>query len=55
MGIFTIGRLRPGVSAKQAQAELQTFFEERGRAYSFWDSNSCPVGGGQWSNRCGAI
>jgi predicted permease len=33
MGIFTIGRLRPGVSAKQAQAELQTFFEERGRAY----------------------
>ena len=33
MGIFTIGRLRPGVSARQAQAEMQTFFEERGRTY----------------------
>lgn len=33
LGIFTIGRLRPGVSAEQAQAEMQTFFEERGRAY----------------------
>jgi predicted permease len=33
MGIFTIGRLQPGVSAQQAQAELQSFFEARGRAY----------------------
>lgn len=34
MGIFTIGRLRPGVTAEQAQAELQAFFEARGRSYA---------------------
>jgi predicted permease len=33
LGIFTIGRLRPGVSAQQAQAEMQSFFEARGRTY----------------------
>lgn len=34
LGIFTIGRLRPGVTAAQAQAEMQTFFEARGRTYA---------------------
>ena len=34
MGIFTIARLRPGVTAEHAQAEMQTFFEDRGRGYS---------------------
>jgi putative ABC transport system permease protein len=34
LGIFTIGRLRPDVSAEQAQSELQTFFEARGRTYA---------------------
>lgn len=34
LGIFTIGRLLPGVSAGQAQAELQTFFAARGRTYA---------------------
>ncbi|UWZ83188.1 ABC transporter permease [Occallatibacter riparius] len=33
MGIFTIARLRPGVTAEHAQAEMQTFFEDRGRGY----------------------
>ena len=33
MGILTIGRLRPDVSAAKAQSEMQTFFEMRGRAY----------------------
>lgn len=34
LGIFTIGRLRPNVSAEQAQSEMQTFFEARGRTYA---------------------
>lgn len=34
LGIFTIGRLRPGVSPTEAQAEMQTFFEARGRTYA---------------------
>lgn len=33
MGIFTIGRLRPGVTLDQAQAEMQEFFEARRRGY----------------------
>src|SRR5579862_5378328 len=33
MGIFSLGRLRPGVNAEQAQSEMQAFFEMRGRAY----------------------
>lgn len=33
MGIFTIGRLRPDVSVEQVQAEMQAFFEARGRTY----------------------
>jgi predicted permease len=33
LGIFTIGRLRPGVNSARAQAEMQTFFEMRGRSY----------------------
>ncbi|MGA7522598.1 MAG: ABC transporter permease [Acidobacteriaceae bacterium] len=33
MGIFAIGRLRPGVSSEQAQAEMQTFLEARARSY----------------------
>lgn len=33
LGIFTIGRLRPGVSIEQAQAEMQAFFEARARTY----------------------
>lgn len=33
MGILTMGRLRPGISVAEAQAELQTFFEARGRTY----------------------
>lgn len=34
LGIFTIGRLKPGVSAGQAQSELQAFFVARGRTYA---------------------
>jgi putative ABC transport system permease protein len=33
LGIFTIGRLRPGVNIEQAHAEMQTFFAERARTY----------------------
>ncbi len=33
LGIFTVGRLRSGVSAKQAQSEMQAFFEARARTY----------------------
>jgi predicted permease len=33
VGIFTIARLRSGVSAAQAHAEMQTFFEARARTY----------------------
>jgi len=33
LGVFAIGRLRPGSSTEQAQAELQTFFQTRARSY----------------------
>jgi predicted permease len=33
MGIFSMGRLRRGVSAEEAQSEMQAFFEMRGHAY----------------------
>lgn len=33
MGIFAIGRLRPGVGGEQARVELETFFETRARDY----------------------
>lgn len=33
VGIFTVGRLRSGISAEQAESEMQTFFESRGRGY----------------------
>jgi predicted permease len=34
LGIFTIGRLKPAIRAEQAQSEVQTFFEVRGRSYA---------------------
>lgn len=34
LGVFTIGRLRAGVSPAQAQAEMQAFFEARARTYA---------------------
>jgi predicted permease len=33
LGIFTLGRLRPGVNAQQAQSEMQAFFGARARTY----------------------
>lgn len=33
LGIFAIGRLRPGVSSEQVQTELQSFFQTRARSY----------------------
>ena len=35
LGIFTIGRLGPTIRAEQAQSEMQTFFEMRGRLPSW--------------------
>ncbi len=32
-GMHVVGRLRPGVSIEQAQAEIQTFFQARAKAY----------------------